>query len=148
MLVLRKLSRQLQFDIRYQLQNIKIVHLRVPIFVILTRNISQTFPLSSCPYVSTIPEKKTSCYRPFKNGHFVRVCTEKIVDHQFGKNGARNICPNYNHMRAYVECSLYLIDLSIKQTIDETLKIPVKYWPFLYLNVTRILQFSSTRPRL
>ena len=30
----------------------------VPLFAILTKNISQTFPVSYCQYVSTIPEKK------------------------------------------------------------------------------------------
>ena len=61
-------------------------------------------PLNSCQYVSTFP-KKIACYRPFKNGHFVRVCTEKMMDHQYGENGARNIYSNYNQMRAYVERS-------------------------------------------
>ena len=49
--------------------------------------------------------KKTASYRPFKNGHFVRVCTEKMRDHQYRKNGARNTYSNYNQMRAYVKCS-------------------------------------------
>ena len=31
---------------------------------------------------------------------------------------------------------------------DETSKIVENYWPFLYLNFTRVLQFSSTSPRL
>ena len=31
-----------------------------------------------------------------------------------------------------------------RRAIDETLKIPEKCWPFLYLNFTRVLQFSST----
>ena len=39
----------------------------VPLLTILTSNISSNFPLSSCQYVSTIPEKKTACYRPLKN---------------------------------------------------------------------------------
>ena len=30
-------------------------------------------------------------YRPLKNRHFVGVCTEKMMDHQYGENGARNI---------------------------------------------------------
>ena len=34
------------------------------------------------------------------------------------------------------------------RAIDETLKIPEKCWPLLYLNFTRVLQFSSTSPRL
>ena len=74
-------------------------------------------PLSSCQYVSTIPEK-TACYRPFKNGHFVRACMEKMMHNQYKENGVRNIYSNYNQMGAYVECSpnqfkkLYLIDLS------------------------------------
>ena len=61
--------------------------------------------------------------RPFKNGHFVRVCTEKMKDHQYKENGAKNICSNHNQMRAYIECSkkksikkLYLINLSIEQS--------------------------------
>ena len=32
--------------------------------------------------------------------------------------------------------------------IDQTLKILEKCWPFLYLNFTRVLQFSSTSPCL
>ena len=40
-----------------------------------------------------------------KNRHFVRVCTEKMMDRQYRENGARNIYSNYNQMRAYVECS-------------------------------------------
>ena len=67
--------------------------------------------------------KKTACYRPLKNRHFVRVCMEKVMDHQYRENGARNIYSNYNQMKAYVECSpnqskkLYLIDLSIEQSM-------------------------------
>ena len=78
------------------------------------KHIFKLFPLSSCQYVSTISEKKTACYRHFKNRHFIRVCTVGMDD-QYGKNGARNIFSNYNQMRAYVECSpinkkkLYLI---------------------------------------
>ena len=41
--------------------------------------------------------------RRLKNRHFVGVCTEKIMDHQYRENGARNIYSNYNQMRAYVE---------------------------------------------
>ena len=41
----------------------------------------------------------------FKNGHFVRACTEKMMDHQYKKNDARNKNSNYNQMKAYVECS-------------------------------------------
>ena len=55
--------------------------------------------------MSTISEKKPACYRPFKNGHFVRVCMEKIMDHQYKENGERNMLSNYDQMRAYVECS-------------------------------------------
>ena len=61
----------------------------------------------------------------FQNGHFVMVCTEKMMDYQYKENGARNIYSSYNQMRAYVECfpnqskELHLIDLS-----DEILKSP------------------------
>ena len=73
------------------------------------------------------------------------------MDHQYGKNGARNIYSNYNQMRAYVDCSPNQKIVPYRhfhRTIDETLKIPEKCWPFLYLNFTRVLQFSSTSPRL
>ena len=51
--------------------------------------------LRSCEYVSTIPEKKTACYRPLKNRHFVMVCTEKMMDYQYSP---RNIYSNYNQI--------------------------------------------------
>ena len=44
------------------------------------------------------------------------------MDLQYRENGARIIYPNYNQMRAYVECSpnqskkLYLFDSSIEQS--------------------------------
>ena len=62
------------------------------------------FALSSCQYVSSIPEKNNCMLPTFKNGHFVRVCMEKMMDHQYRENGARNVYSNYNQMRAYVEC--------------------------------------------
>ena len=34
------------------------------------------------------------------------------------------------------------------RAIGESLKIPEKRWPFLYLKFTRVLQFSSINPRL
>ena len=79
------------------------------------------FPLSSCQYVITILGKKMNVTD--KNGHFVRACMEKMMDHQHKKNSTRNKYSNYNQMRAYyVECSpkinkkSYLIDLSIEQS--------------------------------
>ena len=35
----------------------------------------------------------------------LKVCTERMINHQIGENGARNIYSNYNQTRAYVECS-------------------------------------------
>ena len=51
-------------------------------------------------------------------------------------------------MRAYLECSAnqsknYTLSTFPLPAIDETLRIPEWCWPFLYLNFTRILQFSS-----
>ena len=108
----------------------------------------QTFPpgfLTICEYSSW---EKTACYRPFKNWHLVRVCTEKTMDHQYRENVAINIYSNCV-IRWEVRFGgspnqskkLYLIELSI------ILKIPEKCWLFLYLNFTRVLQFSSTFPR-
>ena len=62
--------------------------------------------------------KKSAYYRPFKNGQFVRVCTEKMIDHLYRENGARNIYSNYIQMKTYFECypsqskKIYLIDIS------------------------------------
>ena len=95
---------------------------RFPYLLFWRETYPQTFSpefLSICEYNSW---KKTACYRPLKNRHFVRVCMEKMIDHQYRENSARNIYSNYNQMRVYVECSLnqskkfYLIDLSIKQS--------------------------------
>ena len=38
-------------------------------------------------------------------GIFVRVRTEKMMDHQYRENGPRNKYSNYNQMGAYVKCS-------------------------------------------
>ena len=99
------------------------IYVGSPICYFCEKRILKLLSLSSCQYVSTIPGKKTACYRPFKNEHFLEVCTEKMMDHQYRENGAKNIYSNYNQMRAYVECSpnqfkkeLYLIDLSIEQS--------------------------------
>ena len=66
------------------------------------------------------PGVASTCLRSFRL--YVRVCTEKMMDHQYRENGARNVYSNHNQMRAYAECSLdqskklYLIDLSIEQS--------------------------------
>ena len=41
----------------------------------------------------------------FQNGHFIRACMEKMMDHQYKENGSRNIYSNNNQVRAYVERS-------------------------------------------
>ena len=117
------------------------------------KHVLKLFPLSSCQYVRTIPEKKPACYRPFKNGHFERVRAEKMMDHQYRENGARNIYSNHNQVRAYVECSP---DPSKKYTLSSfpsnnrrNFEDSGKVLAVLYLNSTRaVLQFSSTSPRL
>ena len=52
-------------------------------------------------------KKKTACYRPFKNRHFVRVCTEKMMEHQckVSRKDVRNTCSKYSQVKAYVDCS-------------------------------------------
>ena len=75
------------------------------------------------------------------------------MDHQYGGNSARHIYPNYNQMRTYVECSPNQSKKIIPyrpfhRAIDETLRIPEWCWPFLYLNFTKVLQFSSNSPGL
>ena len=69
---------------------------------------------------------------------------EKMMDDKYEVSDARNIYPNYNQMRAYVESSpnqskKIIPYRSFHRAIDETLKIPEKCWPFLYLNFTRVL---------
>ena len=94
----------------------------VPLLAILTRNISSNFFPLVLVNMSVQFLKKNCMLPTFENRHFVRVCTEKTMDHQYRENGARNIYSNYNQMRAYVECSpnqskkLYLIDISIEQS--------------------------------
>ena len=68
--------------------------------------------------------KKTTCYRPLKNRHFVRVCTEKMMDMNIGKT-AREI-----YIQTIIDESLcwmlsksikkkiFLIDLSIEQSTE------------------------------
>ena len=76
----------------------------VPLLATLTRNISSNFfpeVLSMCEYSL----KKPWMLPTFQNGHFIRVCTERMLDHQYGENGATNIYSNYNEMRASVERS-------------------------------------------
>ena len=75
------------------------------------------------------------------------------MDHQYKENGARSMYSNYNQMRAFVECSPNKFKKIIPyrpfyRAIDETLKIPKKCWPLLYLNFIRVLPFSSISPRL
>ena len=88
----------------YSLKGYRLWHFpllkEVPLFAILTRNISSNF--SPLVLVNMLVQflKKAASYRPFKNIHFARVCKEKMMDHQYRENGARN----HNQMRAYVEC--------------------------------------------
>ena len=91
----------------------------VPLIAILTRNIYWNF----FPWVLINMWvqflEKTAYYQPFKKGHFVRACTEKMMDHQYKVNSARNIYSNYNQTRALCWMlsksikKLYLIDPSI-----------------------------------
>ena len=95
---------------------------KVPLLAMLTRNISSDFFPWVLVNIWVQFLEKTACCRLLKHRHFVRVCTEKIMDYPYRENGARNIYSNYNQIRAYIECSpnqskkLYLIDLSIEQS--------------------------------
>ena len=60
---------------------------------------------NSCQYSSTIPEKNLHVTNLSKTDIFVGVRLEKMMDHQYEENGAKNVYSNYNQMRAYVECS-------------------------------------------
>ena len=89
----------------------------VPLLAILTRDISSNFPLSSCQYVSTIPEKNCMLPTSLKNRHFVGVCTEKMINHQYREHGSRNTYSSYNQMTVFVKCSL---DQSKKLSIEQS----------------------------
>ena len=122
-------------------------------YSLLTRNISSNFFPSVLVNMWEQFLKKTAYNRPVKSWHFIRVCTEKRMDHQHRENGTRNIYSNYNQMRAYVECfpnqSKKIIPYRpFHRAIDETLKIQEKCWSFLYRNFTGVSQFSSSSPRL
>ena len=77
----------------------------VTLLSILTRNIYSNFSPEFLSMFEYNSEKKTVCCRPFKQGHFVRACMEKMRNHKYKENGARNIHSNYNQMRVYAECS-------------------------------------------
>ena len=74
------------------------------------------------------------------------------MDHQYGENGGKNIYSNYNQMRAYVECfpnqPKNVPYRLFHRAIDETLKIPKSAGHFCIGIFARLLQFSSTSPRL
>ena len=76
---------------------------RLPYWLFWRQTYLQTFSSEFLSIWVQFPEK-TACYRPFKNGNFVRVSTEKMMDRQYKENGARNMYSNYNQMRANVEC--------------------------------------------
>ena len=59
------------------------------LFVILIRNTSSNF--FSCALVNSIIREKSAYYQPFKNGQFVGVSADKIIDHQYRENGTCNI---------------------------------------------------------
>ena len=61
--------------------------------------------LKDVPEFLSVCKYNSGKNQPFKNGHFVGVCLEKMMDHQYEENGVRNIYSSYNQMRAYVECS-------------------------------------------
>ena len=98
---------------------------RFPYFLFWRETYPQTFPLSSCQHVSTIPEKNPHVNE--LNEHFVRVCTDKIIDHQYRENGARNIYLNYNKMLNALQINRKIISYRpFHPAIDKTLKIPEK----------------------
>ena len=81
---------------------------RFPYLLFWRETYPQTFPpefLSICEYNSW---KKPACYRPLKNRHFVRVCTEKMIDH-IGKT-AREI-----YIQTIIRWELMLNVLQINQ---------------------------------
>ena len=56
----------------------------------------------------------------FQTWTFLRVCTEKMIDHQYRENDGRSINPNCSQIKAYCavqvnEKKLYLIDNFIEQ---------------------------------
>ena len=99
---------------------------RFPNLLFWRETYPQTFSpefLSICEYNSWT---KTACYRSLKNWHFVKVCTEKMMDHQYRENGERNIYSNYNQIMLNAlqinQKKVYLIDLFIEQS--------TKFWGF------------------
>ena len=87
----------------------KVVH----VLAILSRSTASNFSpefLLICEHNSL---KKSACYRPFKNGHSVRVRTEKMINHQNRENGERKIYSNQNQTEA-------LISLILSKSINKT----------------------------
>ena len=78
---------------------VKVFHL----FAIWTETHPQTFPWVLVNRSAQFTKKKLEWYRPFRNRQFVRVCTKKMIDHQYRENRSKNINPNYDQMKAYCE---------------------------------------------
>ena len=78
--------------------------------------------------VLSIVMKKHTCYQPFRTRHFVRVCTEKTVDHQYRENGVRNIFKGSSD-----ESLLWMLSKSIKTlfVIYNSIEQFAKLWRFL-----------------
>ena len=91
------------------------------VLTIVMRTLPQTFLLISCQKMSTIHEPKFACYRPFKDGHSVRLLRRKGFDYQYRENGRRNTYLTVIRS-AYCECypnqsrKLYPINNFIEQS--------------------------------
>ena len=83
-----------------------------------------------------------------KNEHFVSVCTEKMMDHQYWKSGTRNIYSNYMLDVLQINKKNYTLSTfrsSNRQNFEDSGKV-------LAVSLSEFdkstIQFSSTRPRL
>ena len=124
---------------------------RFPYLLFWRETYPQTFSsefLLICEYNSW--KKKPVSYRPFKSGRFVRVCTENMMDNQYGETAQETYIQTISRWELMLNAlqinqnnyTLSTFPSSNRRNFEDSGKV------FLYLNFIRVLQFSSTSPRL
>ena len=134
-------------------------------FTVEFRNLSRFLYLLFWPEIcpqTVSPEFLSICeYNSWKNCMLPTFLKWTFYKGLYGENDGPSIWGQRREKHVFKlksdESLCWMLSKSIKKIIpylpfdramDETLKILEMCWPFLYLNFTRVLQSSSTSPRL
>ena len=88
----------------------------------------------------------------FQNGHFVTVCTEKMMDNEYRESDMRHTYSNYNQMKLSLNTlqinqnnyTLSTFSLSNRRNSEDSGKMLAASVPECL--IARVLWFSSTSP--